>query len=168
MKDGSMMHAGLWTSMADAIDSQSAVGIPVASLGWVFLKNCVQLDPEMQPFHPCTFKSTSIKDDSSFIFLEPPRTTYKNLISLSILVRPQAVQSLSVNATAVIKIKNGTTQYLVGARRLPATIGGFLMLTGREPIPIKDIQSIAIKFDMPIELAYLSEKDKPVILWMGN
>jgi len=171
-KDESMMHAGLWTSMADAIDSQDALGVPVAPLGWVFQKNCVLMNSEKLPLmtYPYKFKSSSMKDDTSIIFLEPPHTTYKYLISFAVLIRPKGVQSLSVNATAVVKMKDGITQYLVGARQLPATSGGLLMLTGRESISLKDIQSITIKFNMPIEMGYFSEKakDQPIILWLGN
>lgn len=168
-KNESMMHAGLWTSMADAIDSQDAVGVPVAPVGWAFQRNCTQLDPDVHSSNSYTFKSTPMEDDTSVIFLEPLRTTYKNLISLSLLVRPKGVQSILVSSKTIVRMKDNTIRYLVGSRQLPAS-GGLLMLTSKEPIPINGIQSITIKFNMPIEMGFISEKskEKPVILWMGN
>jgi len=169
VKNESMIHAGLWTSMADAIDSQYAVGVPLATLGWIFQKNCVQMNSEIRTLVNYKFKSTSMEDDTSVIFLEPLRTTYNNLISLTVLVRPKGVQSLLVSAKTILKMKDETIKYLVGSRQLPAS-GGLLMLTSRESIPINDIQSITIKFDMPIEMGFIPEKSKdhPIILWIGN
>ena len=66
-------------------------------------------------------------------------------------------------------MKNGNTKYLVGSRQLSAT-GGLLMLTGRGVTPISEIETVALKFSAPVDLAFvpIESRNKPVVFWMGN
>ena len=168
-----MIYNSQWQTMANAIDSGQATCVPIDPLGWMFQRNCFQLNPDIDAnlwVKTLRFESVKLEGGNGAIFIEPPSSALsKNMISLAVLIRPQAEQSILINAEAVLKMKNGATKYLIGSRQLAAA-GGLLMLTGRGATPISEIEAVTLKFSAPVDLAVvpIESRNKPVVFWMGN
>jgi hypothetical protein len=162
-----------WQIMANAIDSGQATCVPIDPLGWMFQRNCFQLNPDIDGStwgKPLDFESVKVDGGNSAISINPPSSALsKRMISLAVLIKPQAEQSILINAEAVLKMKNGDTKYLIGSRQLAAA-GGLLMLTGRGATPISEIEAVTLKFSAPVDLAFvpIESRNKPVVFWMGN
>jgi hypothetical protein len=169
-----------WQAMSNAIDSGQATCVPLDPFGWIFQRNCFQLDPDIDTNNlqnklgvwtkKLSFEPVETVGRESSISIAPPSLSLsKNLISIAVLIKPYAEQLILINARVVLKMKNGNTKYLVGSRQLSVT-GGLLMLTGGGVIPISEIEAVTLKFSAPVDLAFvpIESRNKPVVFWMGN
>ena len=154
--------------MSEAIDSGKPVCAPVVEWGWSFKNNCFALNPEIGWIQKFRFKSLALDGERSVISVNPPSTTYNNLISIIVWAKPLASQLVLINATLCLKMQDGSTKYLVGTRQMSGN-GGVLTLTTKGTIPINQIQSAILKFDIPVELAFsLNKPNNPAVMWIGN
>lgn len=164
------LHNSQWQGMAHAIDSKEPICVPVDPLGWVYQRNCSQLNPDINWEKEFKFDSLATDGYSSSLTISPPSSASdKNLFSIAALVKPNTLHMAFVDAKAVVNMKDGTSKYLVGGRQLSAS-GGLLMLTIKGVIPIKDIHSVTLVFGGPIELGFVANdpSSAPGILWMGT
>ena len=93
----------------------------------------------------------------------------KTLVSLGILIKPGNVQECEITGHGIITTAHGKVDHVFGSKWVVPT-GGLLLLTGPAGISIKDIRSIEIVFNLPVEIAYVGNQENrrtPAILWMG-
>ena len=161
-----------WQNMALAIDSgASPLCVPIDPLGWIYSRNCTLFNPEIDWMNGVPhFEAARLINGLGVLDITPPASfSEKTLISLAVLVKPIAMQTLSVNVKAIINLKDGSRKYYAGGRDVPIS-GGLILLTGKESFPIKNISSVRFIFSSPVEIALTANdpNSHPAILWMGN
>jgi hypothetical protein len=110
-----------------------------------------------------------IKDKLS-VELKPPSTlSDKALVATAVMVRPISSGKALVEVQMRIELEDGNVEYFSGARNLKSS-GGLLLLTGKSHVAIKDISSVRLVFNLPVEIALASDDPAgvPGIAWMGN
>ena len=159
-----------WQSMAGAIDSGVApLCVPidpwVKGANWMYQRNCGLLKsaPAWEDGH------ILIKDKLS-VDLEPPAILLdKTLVAAAVMVRPFSSGKTFVEVLMRIEFNDGNIRYFSGARDLSSS-GGLLLLTGKDHVAIKDISSVRLIFNLPVEIALAPDDPAgvPGIAWMGN
>ncbi|MQT90330.1 hypothetical protein [Pseudomonas helleri] len=158
-----------WQDMAPAIASSESICIPIDPLGWMFSKNCSQLNPNINVSTEIEYRPLQLKKEYFSIEITPPTSaSKKNLISMAVLAQP-SISTALVQGEAVLTMKDGSIKYLSGSRQL-ATSGGLLIFTNKGTTPLIDIESVILKFNAPINIGFFSGEpgDHPAVLWMGN
>ena len=173
--DFPVLNSSQWQFMAEAIDSGQAVCVPVDPIDMMFERDCRQLNSQVGGFQWPTvfnFQGLSARDGGSEITLEPPPSTLgRKLISLALVLKPEAGQSVMLHAKAALMLKDGTVRYLAGFRQLQPS-GGLVMVAGNGTTPVDEIQAVTFQFSTPVELGYSENwggyQHVPVVFWMGN
>lgn len=164
-----VLNNSQWQEMASTIVSSDSVCIPIDPFGWMFTKNCSQLNPEMSWAKPIEYRPLQQQKNYFSLTLTPPTSIdKKNLISMAVLAKPDA-STTSVKAETVLAMKDGSVRILSAIRQLPAS-GGLLMFLIEGTIPLVDIDSITLKFNDPISIGFAPGEpgDNTAVLWMGN
>ncbi|VEB38803.1 Uncharacterised protein [Legionella sainthelensi] len=159
-----------WQKMAYIIDSGGPVCVPINPFGWIFGRNCFQLNPDISWGKPYSYKNFSTNEQlNSVAIVPPPIILNKNLMSLAVLAKPRMQTPRDIDGKAIIEMKDGSTKHMYGNRKLPAS-GGLLMFTTNYTIPTSDIRSIILKFSVPVDIGYITNEpnDNPAVLWLGN
>ncbi|PRC93977.1 hypothetical protein [Solimicrobium silvestre] len=159
-----------WQNMAVAIDSGiSPVCVPIdpwwKGTSWMYQRNCSVLKPA-----PAWEDGLVLISNPLFFDLTPPSAiSDKTLIAAAILVKPFSTQKAFIEVQMLIKLVDGNVMYYAGARNLNSS-GGLLLLTGKESIAIKNISSVRLIFNVPVEIALAANDPTgvPGIAWMGN
>ena len=68
-----------------------------------------------------------------------------------------------------IELKDGTMVDFKGSDNINLS-GGLLLLVGKEPIPIKEFETVTLVFNTPVMTALSAQDsdDIPGIVWMGH
>lgn len=155
-----------WQSMASAIDSGvSPLCVPTDPWGWMYSRNCGFLKPIPQ------WDNGLISISSPLFFdLTPPSSiSDKTLLATAVLVKPFSIRKVFVEVQMIIKLVDGSIKYYSDAKDLNPS-GGLLMLEGKESIAIKNISSVRLIFNIPVQIALAADDPPgvPGIAWMGN
>lgn len=159
-----------WQKMAYIIDSGMPVCVPIDPLGWLFGRNCVQLNSDINLGKPYSYKNSSMDEQSNAVAIVPPPIILnKNLISLAVLAKPRMQTPRYIDAKAIIEMNDGSTKHMYGNRKLPAS-GGLFMFAANDTIPTSGIRSVILKFSVPVDIAYNTNEpnETPAVLWLGN
>lgn len=159
-----------WQSMTFAIDSGvSPLCVPVdpwwKGASFMYQRNCALLKPA-----PVWDDGLMLISGPLFFDITPPSILYdKTLIATAVLVRPFSTQKTFIEVQMIIQLVDGSIKYYSGARDINSS-GGLLFLTGKESISIKNISSIRLIFNVPVEIALAAGDSTgvPGIAWMGN
>lgn len=159
-----------WQSLAGAIDSGiSPLCVPIdpwwRDSSWMYRINCGLLSPAPNWDYGYAPVSTPL-----YLDITPPKgTAEKNLVSAAVLIRPLLTQRSFVQAQMIIRLVDGSTEQYYGSRDLNIS-GGLLLLAGKNNIPIKNISSVRIVFNIPVEIALAANNPAgaPGVAWMGN
>lgn len=159
-----------WQSMASAIDSGvSPLCVPIdpwwKGSSWMYQRNCGLLKPA-----PVWNDGLILIGGPLFFDLTPPSTIAdKTLLAAAVLVRPFSTKKSFIEVQMIIKLVDGSVKYLSDARDVNSS-GGLLLLTGKDSVAIKNISSVRLVFNLPVEVA-LAANDPPGVpgvAWMGN
>lgn len=159
-----------WQRMALAIDSGvSPLCVPIdpwfKGSSWMYQRNCGLLKPA-----PVWDDGLILISNPLFFDLVPPPTiSDKTLLAAAVLVKPFSTQKTFIEVQMIIKLVDGGTKYYSGARDIN-TSGGLLLLTGKDSVAIKNISSVRLIFNLPVEIALAANDPTgvPGIAWMGN
>ncbi|MDO8772567.1 MAG: hypothetical protein Q7K57_28470 [Burkholderiaceae bacterium] len=160
-----------WQSMAVAIDSGvSPLCVPIDPWWgggeiWMYQRNCSLLKPAPNWGHGLI----SISNPLYFDLVPPSAISNKTLIAAAVLVKPFSTKKTFIEVQMIIKLVDGSIKYYSGARDVNPS-GGLLLFTGKDSVVIKNISSIRLIFNSPVEIA-LAPNDPigvPGIAWMGN
>lgn len=166
------IHSSQWQHMSSLIDSNvSPLCVPIDPLGWYYLRNCQQLNSELNWLVKITFDSLPLKEPANSITIQIPENIMgSQLLALGIVVRPyEKKSSYPTQANVTFTLKNGETASLSGERQLKFS-GGLITVDTNTPIPLQAIETITLHFSQPVIVGtYLDQlEQKPAILWMGN
>lgn len=159
-----------WQNMAFTIDSGvSPLCVPidpwVKGASWMYQRNCSLLKPA-----PIWNDGVMVISSPLFFDLTPPSTIAdKTLVAAAVLLKPLSTKKSFIQVQMIIKLVDGGIKYYSGARDVNSS-GGLLLLTGKDSVAIKDIASVRLLFNLPVEIA-LAANDPvgvPGIAWMGN
>lgn len=161
-----------WQLMSPLINAgTSPLCVPIDPIGWVYGKNCRQLNTELKWGALLTYVDLINENASSKITVVTPEIISGNhLLAFSIPVKPsQNKSTLPTIVKAVLKMKNSDIHLLSGDAKLKHS-GGAIMVKTNEPIPIKDILEIILEFDHPVSIGMTNFAgiQEPAIMWMGN
>jgi len=161
-----------WQKMALSVDSGSTVCVPIDPLGWMYGRDCLLLNSDINWGKRFEYRELAYADGYHSVMIEPSELALNhNLLSLAVLLKPSTGASIFASAEAIITMKNGNKIYFFGDRQLPIP-GGVLLLTashGNSPIATNDVKNILLRFDAPVDLGYvIRELNKPAVLWMGR
>jgi hypothetical protein len=158
-----------WQSMASSIDSRlSPLCVPIdpwwKGANWMYGINCGLLKVA-----PAWEDGVALISTPLFFDTKPTNSIFeKKLIAAAILVRPFSNQKTFIEAQMLVKLVDGSYKYYSGSRYLIPS-GGLLLLTGKDIVPIKNIASVRVIFNLPVEVALDSDDGgKPGIAWLGN
>lgn len=159
-----------WQSMAFAIDSGvSPLCVPIdpwwKGASWMYQRNCNLLKPA-----PVWDDGLILISSPLFFDLTPPSTiSDKTLLAAAVLVKPFSTKKSFIQVQMIIKLVDGGIKYYSGARDVNSS-GGLLLLTGKDSVAIKDISSVRLIFNLPVEVALAANDPAgvPGIAWMGN
>ena len=156
--------------MADAIDSNvTPLCVPIDPLGWLYARDCKLLNPEAK-IKPFRFEAVNSSGLNHVYNAKPPASIAgKNIISLAVLVKPATPRITLVNTKAIVQLKDGSSQYFTGERKLKPN-GSLILLLGDNNISGNDIASVRLEFDTAVEIAITADAPDgvPAIHWMGN
>ncbi len=164
------LYNSQWQSMAGVLDTSEPVCVPVDPIGWIYQRGCLLLNGDVSWGKSYHFEALPLTQGRAVLVLPVPLFgPNASLMSLAVLVQPAAHQAYAIQANAKFKMRDGTTNVLWGVREVSAA-GGLLHLTARKAYPLKDIESIALEFDVPVQLGHVGDGAlaKPAVLWMGN
>ena len=166
------IHSSQWQHMSSLIDSNvSPLCVPIDPLGWYYLRNCQQLNSELNWLVKITFDSLPLKEPANSITIQIPENIMgSQLLALGIVVRPhEKKSSYPTQANVTFTLKNGETLSLSGERQLKFS-GGLITVNTNTPIPLQAIETITLHFNQPVIVGtYFDQlEQKPAILWMGN
>lgn len=155
-----------WQSMSIAIDSGVApLCVPVDPLNWLYSRNCSFLNPVSN------WDNGMVSIDSPLFFdVTPPSAiSEKTLLAAAILIKPFSAKKSFIEVQMIIKLVDGSIKYYSGARDVNSS-GGLLLLTGKDSLAIKNISSVRLMFNLPVEIALAANDPTgvPGIAWMGN
>lgn len=159
--------------MASVIDSGAAVCVPVNPFGWVYTRNCSQLNSAFTlNWGNKTYEYKPLaKEGAQTIDINLPASVVnRKLLSIATLIKPLTTAPIFVTGKAIFEMKDGSKKHMLGDRQLPIS-GGLLMFTTRNgSIPTNNIQKVTLKFSVPVEMGYVTSKtdERLAILWMGN
>lgn len=157
-----------WQEMADAIDTrQSLLFVPIDPFGWSFSRNChVLAKPANKPF---VFQRTPIdKDGYAFVHVAPPEVATGELHAIGVLLRPASQVRTHIEATAVLTMQNGEIVTWRGSRDIRCTTGGLILIGAERDTLVSGVREIAIRFDVPVEIARTTEDDTGFLMWIGR
>lgn len=171
-----------WERMASSIDADVPVCVPVDPLswpaatgeiryqGWMFRRNCkILTDPDPIVMLPPQTDGRARSNETRRYVVKPPQAgSGANLISIGTVVSTSATGELVSTSTATVELRRGGTRTLKTTQALGEG-PRMMVLSGIEPIPIKDIASVTIAFESPVS-PYRSEKHpvEPALIWMGS
>jgi hypothetical protein len=164
-----VLYNSQWQEQASSIKSAEALCIPIDPFGWVYKKNCWQLNPEMSWAKTIEYRPLSRHGEYFTITLESPATgEYKNLISIAVLVKAP-VSDLDVKGELVLKMKDGSFNSSEGNHLLHRA-GGLIMFTPEKTVPLEAIESVTLKFHSLVNIGFVSHEpvNNPAVIWMGN
>ncbi|WP_152542756.1 hypothetical protein [Erwinia mallotivora] len=150
-----------WQQMAENIDSPaSPLCVPIDPIGWMYQRNCNFLKPAP------TWVNGSKVITNPLILEEtaPPALSGKNLVSAAVMARPFSMQKTHVEVNMHITLVDGSSRYYSGSRDLKPS-GGLIMLKGRDIVAMKDIASVRLEFNTPVDVALSPEQT--AVVWMG-
>jgi hypothetical protein len=159
-----------WQNMANYIDSGvSPLCVPVdpwwKGSTWIYQRNCSLLK-----LAPAWDYGSILINNPLFIDLNPPAIiSNKTLVAAAVLVKPFSTKKEFVQVQMIIKLIDNSIKYYSGSSDIDSS-GGLLLLTGKNVLPIKNISSVRLIFNLPVEIA-LAANDPvglPGIAWMGN
>jgi hypothetical protein len=161
-----MVTNSRWQHMAFAIDSGvSPLCVPIDPKGWVYQANCNFLEQNKV----WSDNYILINDNLSLDATPPSSISDKTLLAAAILVKPFSTKRSSVEVKMIIKLNDGSVKYYSDARDLNSS-GGMMFLTGKDSIAIRNISSVRLMFNLPVEVALTANDSAgvPGIAWMGN
>ena len=164
-----VIYNSQWQENAANIKSRESICIPIDPFGWMYTKNCSQINPEMNWAKPLDYRPLQKNDKAFSIDLDLPSSQeYKNLISLAVLVKPGAPKD-PIRAELVLAMKDGRIEPIHSTRQLDKR-GGLIMFSPHEKIPLTDIERITLKFETQTDVGFVSNdpKNPPAVIWMGN
>jgi len=160
-----------WQIMAQAIDSQvSPLCVPIdpwwKGTKWIYQRDCSLLN-EIPTWDGGTI---SIASPLFFDLKMPTSILGESLISAAVLIKPISTRKSFIEIQMMIKLTDGGIKYFSGSREVDPS-GALLLVTGKDSVPIKNITSIRLIFNMPVEIAMTKEDgvERAIgIAWMGN
>ena len=165
-----LINNSQWQVMARSIDSGvSPLCVPIdpwlKGVNFMYQRNCGLLKEA-----PIWDGGVALISNPLFFDAKLPATiSDKTLVAAAVLVRPFSTSKIFVEAQMAIKLTDGSTKYYSGSRDLVSS-GGLLFLTGKDIVQIKNISSIRVTFNVPVEIAL--DANAPIgipgIAWMGN
>jgi len=160
-----------WQRLSKSIDAGlEPLCVPLDPLGWVYGRNCSILNADLNSSRDFFYTQPLPGGLASNLDVKPPGFMKgKTLVSLGILIKPGNVQECEITGHGIITTAHGKVDHVFGSKWVVPT-GGLLLLTGPAGISIKDIRSIEIVFNLPVEIAYVGNQENrrtPAILWMG-
>lgn len=167
-----LLFSSQWQSNAARIDADADIQcIPLNPLGWLYLKNCIPLNPELNLIQDFHFEVLPLVNQEAVfdVPIDPPAHLLdKNLVSFVVVIRPFLIKSASVRVNALIHLKEGQNVTFKGQQDLTLS-GGLIQLTGKDVIPVKNVAAIRLVFDTPVEIAMKTNDPfhTPGIVWMG-
>ncbi len=161
-----------WQLMSPLINSDnSPLCVPIDPIGWIYQKNCRQLNPDIAWGPLLTYLDLFNENSSSKITISiPHKFSDNNLLAFSIPTKPyQKKSSLPITVKALLIMKDGNNHLLFGEKKLKYS-GGAIMIITNEPILIKEIQAITLEFDQHVSIGMTNFNgiEEPAIVWMGN
>ena len=151
--------------MSIAIDSGvTPLCVPVDPLNWLYSRNCSFLNPVSD-----WGNGVASIDNPLFFDVKPPSAiSEKTLLAAAILIKPFSAKTF-IEVQMIIKLVDGSIKLYSGARDLNSS-GGLLLLTGKNSVAIKDISSVRLIFNLPVEISLAANDPAgvPGIAWMGN
>lgn len=159
-----LINNSQWQNMALAIDSGvSPLCVPVDPIGWSYSRNCSFLNPSPHWGHGVSL----ISDPLYFDVLLPAQLSDKTIVAVAVLVRSLSLEKTFVDVQMTINLVDGRVLRYSTAREMTMS-GGLLMLTGKESIAVKNIASVRLIFNVPVEIALAANNTaEPGIMWMG-
>lgn len=163
------LNSSQWQSMSASIDSHlTPLCVPIdpwwKGANWIYGNNCGLLIAA-----PAWEDGISIINTPLYFDTKPPIAIFeKKLVAAAVLVRPLSTHKVFVEVQMVMKLIDGSYKYYSGSRNLMPS-GGLLLLTGKDVIPVKNISSVRVFFNLPVQVALASvEEGGTGIAWFGN
>lgn len=162
------LNSSQWQTMAGAIDAgTSPLCVPInpwwKTSNWMYQRNCRLLKTT-----PAWEDGSILVNDNLAYQISPPRDLLdKTLVAAAVLVKPLGHAKSFVEVRMLIKLQDGSRRYFSGSRNINAA--GLLLLVGENPIPINEIATITLSFNVPVEVALSSQEPAgiPSVAWMG-
>lgn len=158
-----------WQSMSKVIDSsETTFCVPIDPFSWLYGKNCMLLNPSMN--FGQEYKAINDGNGNYSLEFSVPTWLYPHyVISIGILVKHSMLKTTRIVAKAKLMTANSVYQEMFGERELPAT-GGLLLLAGVPGSKIREVNSVKIEFNVPVDVRFITETSNitPAILWMGQ
>jgi len=159
-----------WQTVSQAIDSgRSPLCVPIdpwwRGKSWIYERNCKLLMDG-----PDWGDGTYDMDEFLSVMIDVPKELYgRSIWFTAVLVKPLSSQSQMIETEMQILTKLGAVKRFVGSRKLDVG-GGLILLDGNSGVPVSDISSIKLSFNVPVRVAKVasSHKKEPGVAWMGN
>ena len=159
-----------WQKTSQAVDfGRSPLCVPIdpwwRGKSWIYERNCKLLIDG-----PDWGDGTYDMSDSLSVLIDVPgELSGKSIWFTALLVKPLSAQSQMIEAEMVIVKKSGAVKRFTGSRNLDAG-GGLILLDGDSGIPVSEISSIRLSFNVPVRVAKAikNSANLPGVAWMGN
>jgi hypothetical protein len=163
-----MLNNSQWQKMADAIDlNLHPICVPInpwLGVSWIYQRNCKLLNAppawrhgSTKLINPFFYKIAPLKDLSS-----------NTLISAAIFIKPLSTSKEFIEAKMLIKLNSGM-EIIFSGQQETLVSGNLLLLTGNQVVPVRDISSIELVFNLPVEIASSPKENAAYagVAWMG-
>lgn len=173
MAKGDFAWCDKWQEYAHDIDNINLndLCVPINPFGWVYGKNCSLLNKDLDSITAISkqfYKETSLETiGNNVIYTTPPQiwTNNRTIIAVAVIAAPKDNMRSFVNARAILKSQDGSTQEFTGSMNLPE-YGESFFLKSSSNKKISNVTEMKLIFDHPVRLIS-TKTDNPAIMWMG-
>ncbi|MBD1553264.1 hypothetical protein [Pseudomonas typographi] len=161
------LNSSQWQNMAEAIDGNGPICVPINPMGWAYRRDCTNLSLDLDRSVPYGYKLAT-QGSGNMQMPVPASILGRHVLSLAVLVKSTTTGLTSLKLTVVLKLKSGAVSIFSGDGRVPLS-GGVLLLTADAPVDANLIESASLQVKQPTQIGYFlnDPANTPAMTWYG-